>query len=341
MGTCLCSRSGSSRCLAVGVSAAMAIAALSAYPAPPSSSSVSIEDRPRFTVGVLRRDGLLLPFASFDGDDWSSPWPDPAQASTLPIALDDVPKKWWGAAGAGASWTAWLGDGETRPLKLIAPIAIPVFCSTRLAVTTSYRGAPFDRGEPTAPKDGVAIGGDAATLFPISTVSVSSADAREVVQLITDDFNREEKVAAARFTRWKHPFSEDQRRQFPIELEAFYRASDTTRRGAWTTTYLEAVRKFPPGPKDEDCGLISFARAWVRQRQDAKPDIDVGVRIAYCDRADIAFMQPFGRLVLGDEVYWIYQSSSWRDELYTVARMRPTDVKPVVAVSGGFCEQPR
>ena len=65
--------------------------------------------------------------------------------------------------------------------------------------------------------------------------------------------------------------------------------------------------------------------------------VDLGTRVTYCDRADAAFMQPFGRIHVRDDVYWIFQTSSWTDELYTVARMTPKDVKPVVVVSGGFC----
>ena len=48
-------------------------------------------------------------------------------------------------------------------------------------------------------------------------------------------------------------------------------------------------------------------------------------------------MQPFGRLHLDDEVFWVYQLSSWRDEVYVVTRDRPKEGKPVIAVSGGMC----
>ena len=58
---------------------------------------------------------------------------------------------------------------------------------------------------------------------------------------------------------------------------------------------------------------------------------------AYCDRAGVSFMQPFGRLVLDDDVYWVYQMSSWRDEAYTVSRVRPDDVAPSVVAFGGGC----
>jgi len=317
------------------VSAAVSAVALSAsdlvQPPPNETRNPS-----PLTLGVLRRDGLLAPFASYDGDDWSAPWPEPGQASALPISLDAIPRKWWGAAGRDVPWTAWLTGGTTRPLKLVSPVVIPVFCSTRLAIKTDYRGGAFERLEPTVPKDGLAIGGT-ASLLPIETVPRDSADARDALRLITDDFNKEEKLAALRFTRWKHPVPEGARREVPIEIEAFYRTSDKTHRGAWTTKYVEAVRKFPPGPKDQGCGLITYARAWIHQQAGGKPRVDLGARVTYCDRADVSFMLPFGRLLLRDDVYWVYQTSSWRDELYTVAHVTPKEVRPVVTVSGGLC----
>ncbi len=297
------------------------------------------QDDSRITIAVLRRDGFLRPFASFDDGEWSVSWPDTSNIAALPIGLGDIPKKWWGAAGPGAPWTAWLPGGVQRPLKLIAPMSIPVFCSRQLAITTDYRGDGFEFGQPTVPKDGIAIAGGASVL-PIESVDPGSPDARDMVRTITEEFNKEEKNASRRFTRWTHPFPDKARREFPIEIEAFYRSSESTARGAWTTMYVEAVRKFPPGPEDTStCGLITYARAWVRQQAGGKPDIDLGARVTYCDRANVAFMFPFGRLMLRDEVYWVYQTSSWRDELYTVARVRPKETRPVVTVSGGMCFQ--
>jgi hypothetical protein len=310
----------------------------SAAPALPQSDT-----KPRATFGVLRRDGLLVPFASVDGDDWSVPWPTPPHGygglqseGFLPISLQDVPKKWWGAAGADAPWTAWLTTGEKRPLKLVKPVTIPVFCVPRLAIVTDYTGGPFKRDDPTVPKDGLAIAGN-VELEPIDSISVHSADARRIVDVITSDFNEQEAEAARRFTNWRHPFSPALREKLPIELEAYYRASEKTTRGAWTTSYVEAVRQFPPGPNDKGCGLITFAQAWIREQAGKPPDVDLGARVTFCDRADAAFIQPFGRLHLENEVYWIYQTSSWTDELYTISRMRPKDIKPVVVVSGGYC----
>jgi hypothetical protein len=59
----------------------------------------------------------------------------------------------------------------------------------------------------------------------------------------------------------------------------------------------------------------------------------------------VSFIQPFGRIRLergsgraaGGDVFWIYQSSSWRDEFYSVARVAPEGVRPVLVVAGGGC----
>jgi hypothetical protein len=324
--------------LVVGVASIAAITA-HAFQVPPSDqSSQSSDRRQRLTIGVLRRDGLLSPFASFDGHDWDAPWPTPLNAGALPIGIGDVPKKWWGAAGPDADWKAWLAGGTTRPLKLLAPLTIRIFCSSQIVLRTDYHGGPFERGEPTVPKDGVAIAGD-ASIQPIDVVPADSADARAMAGTIAEAFNREEEAAANRFSRWKHPVPERERREVPIQIEAMYRSSESTRRGSWTTTYVEAVRKFEPGPKDQGCGLITFGRAWVYEKPGSKPRVDLGARVTYCDRADASYMLPFGQMVLDDEVYWIYQTSSWRDELYTVARVTPKEVRPIVVVSGGFCQQ--
>jgi len=292
--------------------------------------------RPSFGLGVLRRDGVLMPFASYNGRAWTADWPGPDSNVVLPISLGDIPKKWWGALGSAASWTGWLIGGESRPLTLKKPAHVRVFCTAALGVQTDYDGGTFDPREPTVPKSGLAIAGE-AKLLPVTPISLLAQDAKRMVEAITDDFNKEEKLAASHFVSWAHPFDEDERKTYPIELEAFYRARDSTPSGEWTTNYIEAVRRFPAGAGDHDCGLITFVRGWVMEQAGKKPIIDLGARITYCDRADVSFMLPFGRILIDREPYWVYQISSWRDELYGVSRVRPDEVRSIVAVPGGGC----
>lgn len=300
----------------------------------------------QFTLGVLRRDGFLLPFASFDGRSWQVTWPGTDISVPLPISLSDVPPRWWGAAGTGAPWHAWFPDAPARPLKLEKPIQVPVFCGAYLAVGTDYRGqAPTER-EPTVAKDALAIAGDVKPL-PIARLSLYAEDTARMIKAITARFNEEEAIAASQFSEWRHPWGARTRAQVPIELEAFYRATEETPRGRFRTSYIEAIRKFTARDEDQGCGLITFVRGWVTEVPGKEPLLNLGAKVTYCDRAEVSFLQPFGRILVeqrggrgraaGPDVYWVYQVSSWRDEFYTVARVSPEGVRPVLAVAGGGC----
>jgi hypothetical protein len=82
---------------------------------------------------------------------------------------------------------------------------------------------------------------------------------------------------------------------------------------------------------------------WVTEVPGKTPVIDIRARVTYCDREDVPFIQPFGRFVARDaggrvqDVFWVYQLSSWRNEFYSVARVTKDGVRPVVGVSGGGC----
>jgi hypothetical protein len=325
-------RTGTGRALA-GALVAAAVASLSAAP-PPNS---------KFSVAVLRRDGILIPFAAFNGRTWSVPWPD--APPVLPISLSDIPKGWWGDVGPAAPWTAWLANEEKRPLKLVKPVHVPIFCGARIAVATDYRGAAPEGRTPTAPKDGIATAGD-AEILPITQVSLHTPDAAKLVAAITEKFNEEETLATENFANWRPPYGPFSRSGFPIALEAFYRASEETPAGEFRTSYVEAVRRYPASLGEEGCGLVTYARAWVTEVAGKKPIINLGARVTYCDRAEVSFLQPFGRVRVetggrsgrnDPQVFWIYQLSSWRDEYYSVVSVTPTGMKPVVVVGGGGC----
>ena len=95
-------------------------------------------DAPSFTVGALRRDGVVIPFAAYDGKRWVSRWPPPSRDESVPINLNSVPGRWWGPAGARESWQAWI-VGEPRevpPLKVVQPDVVDVHCTRQIGLRT-------------------------------------------------------------------------------------------------------------------------------------------------------------------------------------------------------------
>src|SRR5258708_21141398 len=111
-------------------------------------------ERRKFSLAALRRDGVIIPFASFDGRVWSLHWPDSDVAVPLPISLADVPKKWWGPQGPDTPCTARLAEGETRPLKLAKPVHAKGFCSGHPPAAPYYRGGSLCPPQPTRATDG-------------------------------------------------------------------------------------------------------------------------------------------------------------------------------------------
>jgi hypothetical protein len=121
----------------------------------------------------------------------------------------------------------------------------------------------------------------------------------------------------------------------PIEVEALYRVP--MEEEGWAAYYVEAVRKYPPGPADGGCGLVAFVSGWVRLGPKERPRIDVGARVTYCDRRGVGYMLPLGLMTVDAKRFWIYQISGYDREWYVVARPTRKAVEIHAEYAAGFC----
>src|SRR4030095_14449352 len=78
-----------------------------------------------FAVGVIRRDGAIVPFAAFDGKRWSVSCPAPALELLVPITLASVPKQWWGPTGPLTDWQIWPTAGDPRSVSVTQHDCVP------------------------------------------------------------------------------------------------------------------------------------------------------------------------------------------------------------------------
>ena len=291
----------------------------------------------RGALAVLRRDGVMFPFAAFDGDRWRVSWPTSVSMIEIPITLAAVPERWWGARGAG-QWRAHLLSGETTPIELRAPIAFRALCSRLLGVRTSYESALPKPPVPVEPfpKDGVAVSGG-VPLEPIERVDAQSPEWAALAVSILDEFNRVEAetlVGVRARTSWRHTVPVEQRRKTPIRLESWYRSPSGE--PGWTVSYIEAVRAYPARPEEKGCGLETLVSGWLHHQNGVlKKATDLRGRITYCDRVGATYMLPFGRIRPKERSYWIFQLSGWEDEWYDVAEVGREKVRHVVEVYAG------
>jgi hypothetical protein len=293
--------------------------------------------RDRFTLAVLRADGILLPFASVDGDRWETPWPANVAAVDLPINLDSVPERWWGRA-VPTHWRLWPRDGQApREIKPVAPMSLFIGTMRRIGLRTDLRDAamPVPPFEVPFPKLGLVIGGD-AEVKPIVHVS-SQAPARG--QLLAD-IRRDLEAAEQRtldglrtYAGWRHPL-EAVRAQIAVELEAWYTTALTE--PGRRVSYIEAVKKYPLRGEDRGCGLETFISGWIHHRDDQK-QVRTALKavVGYCDREKASYILPFGQMTVRNRTHWVFQMSGQDHEWYEVAELMPGRVRFVAEYHAG------
>jgi hypothetical protein len=290
----------------------------------------------RLSVAIMRRDGVMIPFASYDGD-WSVSWPVDLRTMEIPITLDDVPRKWWGG-DPPQKWTLWLRDGQSAPLSLAAPVLVVAGRERRLGVRTSFRATeplpgPF---EMPYPKEGVAVGGD-LKIESIASVSKLSEAFKNFPSTVADDIQAAEEKALSALrgnARWQHPYSRDFRQGIPVILEAWYTV--VLAQPGFGIGYIEAVKKYPPSAGEGECGLETFISGWVHTNtRTPKPKTDLTARVTYCDRNGVSYMLPLGRFELKNRTHWVFQMSSWESEWYALVEATPGRVRFLAEYFGG------
>jgi hypothetical protein len=287
-----------------------------------------------FVAGVLRRDGNVIPFTSFNGKDWDAEWPAGLRDIELPISLDAVPSKWWGKAGMPGEMTIWNNGVRKGTLRLNAPALLPVVCTNRLAVKSNYGSTemvPPLFVQPY-PKDGLVVSGT-PEVGPIEDVGAGSERTKAAI-LLLDPVDVAEQRAINQFTEWKHPVRRPERRKVPIEVEALYRAP--MEEEGWAAYYVEAVKKYAPGPEDEGCGLVTSASGWIVTGP-SKQWSRVVARITYCDRKGASFFLPLGLIRANGHTYWVSQSSGYDHEFYNVTRPTSKNIRYEVSYPVAAC----
>jgi hypothetical protein len=285
----------------------------------------------RIMLGVMRSDGILLPFASFDGDDWSAPWPAVVpghwRPTGLPAQLAAIPADWWGGKPP-SEWRLWSSDGGSgQGFKLVAPVVLLLGVERRLAIRTDFRPAaatPVPPHELPYPKEGLAVGGGAG-VQPILSVSLNVPAGQKFLERLRPAIDEAEERAVRSLrsnARWVHPLNRSARAKVVPRLEAWYTTA-LTEPGA-SVSYVEAVKKYPPRPEDEGCGLETFVSGWIHQGgRDVRLDPELKAAVTYCDRETASYMLPLGQLQLRNRTHWVFQMSGQAHEWYAVAELTP------------------
>jgi hypothetical protein len=284
-----------------------------------------------FGVGVLRRDGIIIPFAAFDGKRWVDNWPLPDVELDVPISLRDLPSKWWGPTVALERWQAWV-TGEPQSLRVVQPDWVNVHCTRQVGLRTDY--TPPDTAPPRIvqpyPKDGLAVS-PPQPVSRIAIVPVDSDEARALIGAVHEAFNKAERAMEERYG---HPVSRRAREGRVPELDAVYAVGDHPR-----IYYVEAKRPYRRlGQAAGECAAVGFGTGWFARDGAHVQSLETAVDLLPCNLQQASYMLPLGAMRVEGKLYWLAQFSGWNHERYVVVEIKPKTVKAVVSAWGGSCQ---
>ena len=330
------------------VIALLAVVVVSAWPAT-SGAPLAAEKTAPFTLAVMRRDGVMVPFATFSGGTWLNRWPTPLAAVDVPISLPSVPKAWWGKEGSATAWTMWRRDASTIPVRLLRPVVFDSHCVLGIGLKTDYQSV--DPVPPRSvhhhPKDGLVVSGP-MPIEPIESLTVRNIEWVTTIPIIA------EAIQAARKDRARVSIdpaliagassilsalaarsaaTSDAWRDAPISLEVLCRTMGQKR--AAPVFYFEAEQTFDfrLGKDASTTTLVALSQGFIFETGKAV----AGVTVTTSSRGAAEYALPLGALRVGDDLYWAVQWSATGQERYTILRIDPRAATFVISAPGGGC----
>ncbi len=318
----------------VTLRAALVAASLALLVVGPERSGAAAPAADRFTLGILRRDGIVTPFATFDGKHWSNAWPKPLRhVDDVPVTLGSVPRWWWGRPGPRETWQAWVGPGERVELHVKGADVYDAQCLQQIGLRTDYRSSEPVPGRDAQPypKDGLAV----SPPYPIERIDVMPIPA--ITPPLVAAFNDAE--ALAWLDAPKGPVRTlflPQREAVPIAIEAVYAAGDLSSR----VYYFEVVRRYESNAPERiaECAGLTYGAGWfAREGNGPLRKLSFEATITSCDRNGLLYMLPLGGVRADGRLFWIAQWSGWNVEQYNIVEIKPSGTADVLRVFGGGC----
>ena len=295
-----------------------------------ASMALAGDSRAAFAVGVLRRDGLVLPFAFFDGKRWDAPWRPPNRDLAVPIDLRAVPRRWWGVGAPLEQWDLHLQRG-TQTARVVQPDWVDVHCARYIGLRTDYQpAAPAPpRSEQPYPKDGLAVS-PPHDVERIEIVAPEANELRALLPLVRTSFNDAERDVESRYG---HPITRRAREGVVPTIEAAYAYGDTPR-----IYYIEATRSYRLlGQASGECTGIGSGTGWFVRDASGTRALTMVVDLLNCERQAASYMLPLGAVRLDNRLYWLAQFSGWDHERYVVLEVKTKAVEVIVNRWGGAC----
>jgi len=288
-----------------------------------------------FTLAALRRDGIVIPFASHDGARWVNPWPAPGRRQDIPISVKDSPGDWWLRERRASTWTAWPMRGESRVIHVKSPVNFTAECQPHVGLQTDYSSVepPVPPEIQPYPKDGLATAGD-VLIEPVDILEAQSADWKTVAGAVAARVTEAETTLMAG-ARFDPPFTEPQRAKSAFTLEILFRSPGP--RPGTTQLYFEGVKRYPRFRARFPSELLTYSVGYVVLDPQAPPKVLATVTLSDNKREGLVYTMVLGSFRLDGKLFWAVQRSAWGYERFEILEIADPEVKTIFTTQGGTC----
>jgi hypothetical protein len=193
-----------------------------------SAGQSSRESTETLYLGIVHRDGLLIPSAVHVGREWWNPWPfshesdESIRTLVVPASLASIPAEWLPpGVQLPTDWSLQLSDGTLRPVRLLRPERPErQFLAAFVGIRTDQKPLEGDAYFGGEPELGVAIAGPGqlGRLVPVESKdhdrlltgilpALNKAETRAIQERLDLDWKgRQYTFPAGPETRARHPF---------------------------------------------------------------------------------------------------------------------------------------
>jgi hypothetical protein len=287
-------------------------------------------------AAVVRSDGVLVPFATFEAGKWAPPHYSSIAGLTAPWFADRL--------DALGTWTLQtplaLTDLLGQPLTVRVtgdPVQVASHCERVWGLPTDLPGTPTPDHEGHR-NVGVAFAGDAAPSV-VTQLGPSPGESDKPLRYLGPLFDAAEaRAAAERSGRGGY----EPRAVGPAVAKtplAFMRLHRVGRVAGVELYLFEAVRTYAPVPaRPYDCDDLTVMTGWLAEgRLGALSLLDSQTQLTDCHRKGSAIVQPMAALELGRHLVVFTIDLHYEDETYSVFQVGPNAVSRALSVSGGGC----
>lgn len=309
----------------------------------PARSHAQTRRNERFTVGILRQDGVIAPFAQYANRKWTNPWhsPQPGDQTNGPETIANLPKPWFESfVKPSSKWYLWSRSGELTTVKTSKTVQGCSHCQQVWGLLSNYPNPkPPEKNE--CVRNVGAVFSEKKWARAMEEITNSSADWKQMLKFLGPQFERAEKVGISRIVSQQYSAqlpSAKERARVPLSLLNLYRTQlgDDGR----LLFYFEASKEYskPRDANDAGCNNISLLGGWaVRNLQGKLILLDSQFSPTDCDMKEGGLALPFAMLRLDGKTFVIVEEDSYEGESYIILEIQKNRVRRVLETYAGSC----